>query len=138
MQYKLIVLLSFFVLLGKEQTFAQAKIGPKMTFEKTSFFFGTKNEGDIVEHNFKFKNTGDAPLVITEVERACGCTDPEFSKEPILPGQEGFIKVTFYSNGRTGVIRKTMKIKSNIKSEDVPMLFIRGEVIPRDAERKKK
>lgn len=134
----LIFLGIFITLLISKESYAQSKIGPKITFEKTSYYFGTKNEGDVVEHEFKFTNTGDAPLVITEVERACGCTDPEFPKEPIQPGKEGFIKVTFYSNGRTGVIRKTMKIKSNVKTDDVPMLFIRGEVIPKETGRKRR
>nr|HNH67158.1 DUF1573 domain-containing protein [Bacteroidia bacterium] len=65
-------------------------------------------EGEIVSYNFKFKNSGKAPLIITQASASCGCTVPEYSKDPIAPGQEGFIKVTFNSEGKHGMTSKTI------------------------------
>ena len=63
---------------------------------ETSFDFGTIKEANgNVSHVFKIKNTGDAPLVLTRVIASCGCTTPEWTKEPIAPGKTGDIKITY-------------------------------------------
>ena len=71
-------------------------------FEETEFKFGTINEGDKVEHIFKIKNTGPKPLIIAKAWGSCGCTVPEYAKEPIAPGAESQVKVTFNSTGKHG------------------------------------
>ena len=68
---------------------------PKITFDKEQHDFGKVNEGDgAVSYDFTFKNTGTAPLIIQDVKTTCGCTTPEWTKQPIRPGATGFIKVT--------------------------------------------
>ena len=66
-------------------------------------------------HTFVIKNTGDAPLVITRVVASCGCTTPQFSKEPIAPGQTSKIDVTYNPAGRPGQFVKTIAVYSNGK-----------------------
>jgi hypothetical protein len=85
----------------------------KMSFDKTEHNFGTIKEGQVVQHLFKFKNTGKAPLVITNASGTCGCTVPEWSKEPILPGKSGEIKVSFDSKGKSGKEEKEVYVMAN-------------------------
>lgn len=78
--------------------------------------FGAIKEADgSVTHTFVIKNTGDAPLVITRVVASCGCTTPQFSKEPIAPGQTSKIDVTYNPAGRPGQFVKTIAVYSNGK-----------------------
>ena len=100
---------------------------PKMEFEVIDHDFGTINEGDIVEHTYAFKNTGDAPLIIQGAQGSCGCTVPVYPKEPVLKGQEAVIKVTFNSAGKLGVQDKTVTITSNAKQNPM-VLHIKGNV----------
>ena len=87
--------------------------GPVMTFAETKHDFGNIKQGDIVEHVFKFKNTGTAPLVIKQVDVTCGCTTPEWPKEPIAPGKSGTIKAVFNSAGKMGQQNKVITVQSN-------------------------
>ncbi len=90
--------------------------------------FGVIKEADgKVSHTFKISNTGDKPLVITRVIASCGCTTPEWPKEPIAPGKTGEIKVTFDPAGRPGPFTKTISIYSNGKKGSF-IMNIRGEV----------
>lgn len=73
---------------------------PKMEFESTDYNFGTIQEGEIVKHTFKFKNTGKNPLIISEARTTCGCTVSEYPEDPVQPGDEGEIKVRFDSKGK--------------------------------------
>ena len=67
---------------------------PAITFDETSYDFGTiAEDGGNVSHEFKFTNTGDAPLVIVTVSASCGCTKPEFDPKPIAPGDSSEIKI---------------------------------------------
>jgi len=86
---------------------------PVMTFDKESFDFGTINEGDVVEHTYNFKNTGNKPLLISEVQVSCGCTVPVWPREPIGPGQSSSIKLQFNSNNKQDNILKDVTIISN-------------------------
>jgi Protein of unknown function (DUF1573) len=86
---------------------------PTIDYAETDFDFGTINEGDIVEHTFKIKNTGEAPLIIQSAKPSCGCTVPDWTKEPIPVGGEGFIKAKFDSNGKTNIQNKTITVTSN-------------------------
>ena len=89
---------------------------PVLTFEKKEFDFGTINQGDKVHTDFIFTNTGDADLLITSAVGSCGCTIPEYPKEPIKPGQSSKMKVSFNSEGKTGQQIKTVTVTSNTAS----------------------
>ena len=82
-------------------------------FENPVFDFGTVKEGTVVDHVFKFKNTGKAPIILAQVSASCGCTTPDYTKDPILPGKEGEIKVSFNSQGQAGVQQKIVTVASN-------------------------
>lgn len=79
---------------------------------------GTIIEGQKLEIAFRFKNSGNKPLVIRNVQPACGCTVADFPKEPIAPGGEGMIKGSFDSNGRLGVNTKTMTVFTNTEGKE--------------------
>ena len=96
-------------------------------FEETAYDFGTVKEGAIVDHVFKFKNSGDAPVILSQVSASCGCTTPDYTKEPILPGKEGEIKVSFNSQGQVGQQQKIVTISSNA-SNKVTTVQIKGTV----------
>lgn len=85
-------------------------------------------EGDIVEFNYRFKNTGTNPLIVTEAQASCGCTVPEKPEHPIAPGEIGFIKVKFNSDHRPGETHKTISVTSNAIPE-FPVLLLKGTVI---------
>lgn len=86
---------------------------PVLTFEEPGHDFGKIKEGAKVHYNFKFKNTGKSPLIITNATATCGCTVPEPPKEPIQPGAEGVIKVVFDSTGKSGMQDKVITVTSN-------------------------
>ena len=86
---------------------------PVLQFDKAEHDFGTINEGDKVTTEFIITNTGDADLVIINAVGSCGCTVPEWEKEPIKPGSSTPIKVTFDSKGKPGQQEKTVTITSN-------------------------
>lgn len=90
---------------------------PVMTFEKESHNFGNVTEGEVVEYSFKFTNTGNRDLLITKAEASCGCTVPEWPKEPLKPGESGYMKVKFDSKGRPeGYTEKELYIQANTKT----------------------
>ena len=86
---------------------------PVMTFEETEHDFGTIAQGTAVETVFKFTNTGEGPLIITNAKSSCGCTVPEYHKdEPIAPGETGEILVKFNGSGKNAVT-KVVTITAN-------------------------
>ena len=87
--------------------------GAVMTFEEVKYDFGDIYQGDKVEHIFKFENTGNEPLIITNVQTTCGCTAPNWPRDPVIPGQESVIKVVFNSAGKIGRQNKVITIISN-------------------------
>ncbi len=90
--------------------------------------FGKISEGEVVEYSYRFKNSGDKPLLITEQPHAsCGCTVAERPEEPIMPGDTGFIKVKFNSENRPGEAHKTVTVSSNA-NPPFPELVLKGEV----------
>ena len=100
------------------------------TFKETSYNFGTIKEAKgPVTHKFEFTNTGNKPLIVTNVTASCGCTRPEYPTKPIKPGKKGHIKVTFSPIGRAGAFKKTIKVKTN-GIEKVVNLRIEGTIIP--------
>ena len=86
---------------------------PVMQFETVDHDFGTINEGDLVEYTYKFKNTGDAPLIIQGAQGSCGCTVPNWTKEPIPVGGSGVVTAKFDSHGKQNVQNKTVTVTSN-------------------------
>ena len=109
-------------------------IGQQLTdikFEKMDHNFGRiKEEAGPANFDFKFTNTGSTPLILQGVNPSCGCTTPEWSKEPVLPGKTGIIKVSFNPEQRPGVFAKSITVTANIPRQ-VRVLTISGEVIPR-------
>ena len=89
---------------------------------------GKVKEGKVVEVSYRFKNTGDKPLVIVNVTASCGCTVPEKPEEPIAPGAEGVIKAKFDSQGRKGVNDKHISVDANTKPSRSHELSFRVEV----------
>ncbi len=87
--------------------------GPVLTLEKTSHDFGNITQGDVVERIFAFTNTGNEPLIITNIQTSCGCTTPEWPRNPIMPGGKGEIKVGFNSAGKINKQDKKLPIISN-------------------------
>jgi len=85
----------------------------KIEFGETNHKFGTIKTGDKVQHKFKFKNTGNAPLVIKNVDVSCGCTFPSYPFLPIKPGEEGEIDVTFDSKNKVGRQKPTITVVTN-------------------------
>ena len=90
--------------------------------------FGKVVDGDKVEYNYRFRNTGNKPLVIINASASCGCTVPQKPEKPILPGEIGFIKVVFDSRGRIGETHKSITVTSNAHP-GFPELKLEGEVI---------
>ncbi len=103
---------------------------PVMTFAETEHDFGTINEGDVVEHKFTFTNTGKAPLVIVNAKGSCGCTVPEWTKEPIAPGDSGEMLVKFNSNGKPNQQTKQVTITTNTEAGK-EILKIKALVTPK-------
>lgn len=86
---------------------------PKLTFAETSYDFGKVKEGAIVEHGFVFTNTGKQPLLIGNAKSTCGCTVPEYPKEPIAPGARGVLKIRFDTKGKEGFQTKPVTVTTN-------------------------
>lgn len=110
------------------------KNAPKFQFldKNDTYDFGKIPEGPVAEHVFEFKNTGKQPLIISNANASCGCTTPEWNKEPILPGKKGKITVRYNTQGRVGPIAKSVYISSNAQlpeGKDRYELYIKGEVL---------
>lgn len=110
---------------------AQAVVYPEISFEETEHDFGTIDQGTAVEHTFKFTNTGEAPLVITNATSSCGCTVPTWTKEPIAPGETGEMLVKFNGSGQNQVT-KTVTITANTEA-GTEQLKIKAFVTPKES-----
>lgn len=103
---------------------------PEITFEEKTHNFGVITEGEQVEYNFKFTNTGKADLLIVNASASCGCTVPEYPKGLIKPGETGVMKVKFDSKGKDGTFDKTVNVTCNTEPRET-LLTISGEVMPK-------
>ncbi len=112
---------------GKVDTNDMAKI----TFEDSEFDFGEITEGSVVKHEFKFKNTGKRDLMLLYHKATCGCTVPEFSKEPYPPGASGKITIVFDSKGKKMSQNKKVKIFTNT-IPNMTTLTMKGYVKPKN------
>ncbi len=101
---------------------------PVMTFEETVHDFGRMIQGEKGHYSFKFKNTGTADLLITRVTTSCGCTVGEYPREPVKPGEEGIIKVTFDSTHKRGFQNKSVTILANTQPNRT-ILRIKANVV---------
>jgi len=110
---------------------AAARAQGVMQFATDSHDFGNVPEGTMATHEFRFKNTGNQPVVIANVQASCGCTTPDWTKTPVLPGKIGIVKAMYSSAGRPGVFNKTVTVTSNA-SESSKVLSIKGTVLTKD------
>lgn len=102
---------------------------PEIKFDKTVHNFGTFSEKTPVQTAvFAFTNIGKAPLIINQAIASCGCTIPSYTKEPIMPGEKGTVKVTYNGKGKfPGHFKKLITIRTNGKVEMV-RLYIEGDM----------
>ncbi len=96
---------------------------PEIKLDRTAFDFGEMLEGQRKSHVFIVENSGDSPLIITDVHTQCGCTAVDFQKEPIMPGQSAELIIEYNSSGKLGVQRKVVTIISNA-AEDVKIRIL--------------
>lgn len=122
-----IVLFLSFVVSGV--LFAQSKLEVK--FNKNVHDYGSiKEEAEVAVSEFDFTNTGKAPVIIQRVVASCGCTAPTYSREPILPGKKGSVKVAYSTLNRPGNFEKNVRVYTNVP-DTVYTLIIKGNVIPK-------
>jgi len=105
---------------------------PEISFTKTEHDFGKLIQGEKVSYIFKFKNTGDTPLLISKVSASCGCTASKYPKEPIAAGEEAKLEVTFDSSGQRGIQNKTITVLTNTQPKSTT-LRIKAQVATPDS-----
>lgn len=105
----------------------------EITFEETDFNFGIIDDGEVIQNVFKFTNTGDEPLIITNAKGSCGCTVPEWPKAPIMPGESSYLLVQFNSKNKKGKQAKRVTLTANTDPAQT-FLVVRGEIINDDSE----
>jgi len=95
----------------------------------TAHDFGSISQGTPVSHTFEVENTGQQPLKIEHVKPSCGCTVADYTKEPIAPGEKGFVTATYNAKG-LGMFTKSLTVRTNEEETPIMMLRIKGEVKP--------
>lgn len=103
---------------------------PAITFDKIEHDFGKVIQGEIVSYSFKFKNTGGSDLVIANISTSCGCTASSYPKEPVKPGAEEKIEVSFNSAGRQGFQNKTLTVAANTQPSNTELTVKAMVIIP--------
>ena len=103
----------------------------EVKFEKETHDFGSIPQGTPATYEFVFKNTGKSPLIITNAAASCGCTTPDWTREPIKPGKTGTVKAT-YNAASPGPFTKSVTVISNAKNSTV-ILYLKGDVKPSEA-----
>lgn len=112
------------------QETTQPQNGPKIEFSKTVHDYGEVKYGGNGTCTFTFTNTGSEPLIITNAKGSCGCTVPDWPKQPIAPGEKAVITVKYDTN-RSGAINKSVTVQSNAVNEPTAILKIKGNVGPK-------
>jgi len=107
---------------------------PVIDFAKVEHDFGTVYEGKLAEFEFIFTNKGNVPLILNNVQPGCGCTTPEWPREPIMPGKQAKIKAIYNPGAYKGPFAKGITVTSNAQNSTV-QLTIKGTVkeIPKEA-----
>lgn len=122
-----ITLLFSFIFMGV--LFAQQK--PELEFNKNVHDYGSiKEEVEVALSKFEFTNTGKTPVVIQRVSTSCGCAAPSYTREPVLPGKKGEVRVAYNTVHRPGNFRKHVRVYTNVP-DTVFTLRIEGHVIPK-------
>jgi hypothetical protein len=123
---------------GVKEKVAETAISPSVPEQLTSIQwidssrnYGKIDEGQVLEVSFRFRNTGDKPLVIKDVRPGCGCTLANKPEKPILPGEEGEINATFDSKGREGTQKKDIYVIANTKDKTDHVVHFDVEVTPK-------
>lgn len=107
---------------------------PYIMFEQPARDFGDIVQGEKVTHTFKFQNIGTQPLIISNVQTTCGCTVPEWPKEPIPPGNTGLISATFNSANKSGIQQKVITIYSNASNDQATVKILANVLPPKKTE----
>ena len=103
---------------------------PEMKFNKSEHDYGSvREEVEVAVSEFEFTNTGKTPVVIQRVITSCGCAAPSYTREPVLPGKKGKVKVAYNTIHRPGTFRKSVRVYTNVP-DTVYTLIIKGSVIP--------
>ena len=123
---KLIILCSVVFLFASVTAF-KVEEKAEFKFEKETHDFGKIPQGKPVSVEFKFTNTGNEPLIITNIESVCGCTVPKYTNTPVLKGQTGTISVT-YNAAALAPFSKGLTIRSTAKTP-IQVIYIKGEVV---------
>tara|TARA_B100000925_G_scaffold162925_1_gene122381 strand:+ start:549 stop:929 length:381 start_codon:yes stop_codon:yes gene_type:complete len=118
----------FILLIYTPQLLSAQASGPMISFDTETFDYGEITKGSDGVRTFTFENTGDAPLEIQGVRSSCGCTIPKKPEAPIAPGEKGEITVRYDTN-RVGVFRKTITVNTNVSSNSIIALKIKGNVL---------
>ena len=133
-----LVLFAFFAFAnsyGQDATVKSTKTekvsGPVLTLDEIIHDFGPITEGTQATYIFKFKNTGNQPLIISDISTPCGCTTPVYTHDPIMPGKKGEITVNFNSTGKSGEFNKVLVITTNIPNATPSTITIKGTVNPK-------
>ena len=103
---------------------------PVMEFATLEHDFGKVIQGEVVSYSFKFKNTGNADLVIANISAACGCTASQYPKTPVKPGTEDKIEVIFNSSGKQGFQNKTLQVAANTQPSNIVLTIKAMVFIP--------
>jgi len=111
---------------------AEVPTGPTttMTFKETEFDFGTITEGEKVSHTYLFTNTGSEPLILSNAKGSCGCTVPQWPREPIAPGETAEVTVEFNSANKRGKKNQKVTITANTTPPQT-FIYLKGEVMPK-------
>ncbi len=132
---KVLTLLAIFSLFATSNIFAQntdpeAADGPKMEVSETTYNFGKIPQGIPAKHKFEITNIGNEPLIIQNVQKVCGCTVTSWTKDPIMPGEKGYVTAQ-YNAARMGNFKKPITVVSNAVNS--PMrLYFQGEVVKKE------
>ena len=124
---KKILVLTMLLFCGMSVALAQKPA--EIKFDKLTHDFGTFSEKEpVVSCTFSFTNVGESPLIINQAVASCGCTVPEYTKTPILPGEKGEIKVTYNGTGKfPGHFKKSITVRTN-GAVEMTRLYIEGEM----------
>lgn len=102
---------------------AQSKPLTNLALSEAQFDFGKMKKGEQKEHTYEITNTGENPLIISQVKPGCGCTVPDYTKEPILPGQKGKITLKFDSSNFEGLVNKQAEVFANVEKAPIIIGF---------------